>query len=177
MKHALALFAGLSACGIDNNVTVQSPTYEEELCVDQLSGEVVSYENFDPSSFPLNVPSIDEVGMFTEIFDGFRNDIYAVISVRNVDKSYSFYDTEIASAIEDINFAGTNIEYENGDFQVKANLGEVPALSNVEADVLITDGDCKTLYGLAGYFFTPNENSYDASLQYYLDENGDLVYL
>lgn len=178
MKHsALLLATALSACEIDNGLTAQSPTYKEETCVDKLADGVISYKEVDPSAFPLDVSSIDEMGMFREIFDGFRNDIYAVTTVPNVDGTYSFYDTEILSAVQDIDFANANITYENGDFQVAANFGVVPAISDVGANILITDGNCETLYGYAGYFFTPNETSYDTELKYYLDENGDLVYL
>lgn len=178
MKHpALLLATALSACTIDNEITAQSPTYHEETCVDKLADGVISYTKVDPSAFPLDVSSIDEVGMFREIFEGFRNDIYAITTVPNVDGTYSYYDTEIASAIEDIEFASADIQYENGDFQVSANFGVVPGIADVGADILITDGDCETLYGYAGYFFTPNETSYDTSLKYYLDENGDLLYL
>ena len=178
MKHSAVLLAAtLSACEIQNGLTAQSPTYHEESCVDKLSGDVISYKNVDPSAFPLDVPSITDLGMFTELFEGFRNDIYAVTTIKNSDDTYSFYDTEISSAINDIDFANANIQYENGDFQVISNLGVVPGLSYATADILITDTACETLYGYAGYFFTPNETSYDTSLQYYLDENGDLVYL
>lgn len=178
MKHSTTLLsAALAACTMDNGITAQSPTYHEETCVDNLSGDVISYKNVDPSAFPLDVSAISDVGIFKEIFEGYRNEIYAVTTVQNEDSSYSFYDTEILSAINDIDFASANIQYENGDFQVISNLGVVPGLSYSTADILITDASCETLYGYAGYFFTPNETSYDTSLQYYLDENGDLVYL
>ncbi len=178
MKQSTTLLsAALAACTMDNGITAQSPTYHEETCVENLSGDVISYNNVDPSAFPLDVSAINDVGIFKEIFEGFRDDIYAVTTVKNVDDSYSFYDTDIASAINDIDFATANIQYENGDFQVIANLGVVPGISNTIADILITDDTCETLYGYAGYLFTPNATSYDTSLQYYLDENGDLVYL
>lgn len=178
MKHSSALLAaGLAACNIDNGITAQSPTYHEENCVERLDADVLTYENLDPSAFPLDVSSITDVGMFTELFEGFRSDIFAITTIQNSDGSYSFFDTEISSAINDIDFAGANIQYENGDFQVIANLGAVPGLSYTEADILLVDDSCETLYGYAGYFLTPNETSYDTSLLYYLDENGDLVYL
>ena len=124
-----------------------------------------------------SVSSIDEFGMFMEIFEGFRNDIYAITAAPNADGTYAFYDTEISSAVHEIDFSNANITYENGDFQVSSNFGVVPAIANVGADILITDENCETLYGYAGYFFTPNETFYDSELKYYLDGNGDLVYL
>ena len=81
---------------------------------------MISYNNVDPSAFSLWMFQQLATLNFKEIFEGFRDDIYAVTTVQNKDNSYSFYDTEILSAINDIDFASANIQYENGDFQVIA---------------------------------------------------------
>lgn len=178
MKHLPILLASaLTACEVENGLTAQSPTYEQETCVDELADGVISYKNVDPSAFPLNVSSIDEVGLFRELFEGFRDGIFAVTAVPNLDgETSTFFDSEISSAIDEVEFADSVIQFENGDFQVTTNFGEEPSLSQVMADVIITDADCQTLYGYAGYSLDQNDAEFSSSLEYYMDENGDLLY-
>lgn len=178
MKHLPILLAsGLAACEVENNISPQSPTYQEETCIDKLADGVISYADVNPSAFPLDVSSMDDVGIFTELFEGFRDGIFAVAAVPNLDgETSTFFDTEISSAINEVDFADSTIQFENGDFQVTANFGEEPSLSQVEANILITDTDCQTLYGYSGYMIDQNDSGFAVTLEYFMDGNGDLVY-
>lgn len=174
MKAKTLLLAGLaSGCTMDSGINPNSPTYQEELCIDKLENNTIDADKFLPSSFPLDVSTVTADAVFKEVLNGFREDIFAVATVENTDETYSFYKVEILSAIEDFDFADRPLEFENGDYQTSVDFGGVPAFQGSHMELLITNDSCDSVYGFAGY----NVSSNDSYLEFYMDQNGDFVYL